>query len=86
MIPEISNEFQDYPGGYGLKIPSIYLSDAENKSKELGTKIFVDRLPGDKYVVVACYLPQDSSEKREFDNYMRILLLRENAAVRPSQK
>lgn len=86
MILEIPNEFQDYPGGYGMKIPLACLPIAENKAKELGTEIFVDRLPDDKYVAVACYLPSNSSEKKEFDNYMRILLLRENATMCPSQK
>lgn len=69
-------------GGYGIKILSAYIPEAEKKAKELGTRMYTDEgMMDTRYVAVSCDLPPRSAGRREFDNFLQLLRTRELSAT-----
>lgn len=69
-------------GGYGIKILVAYLPEAEEKAKELGTKIYTEEGMIDVYhIAVSCDFPPRSAGRREFDNFLQLLRVREMTAA-----
>jgi hypothetical protein len=64
-------------GGYGFKISTEYLGEAIDKAKSMGTVIYTDEIPDMEHVIVSCDFPPRSTERKEYDDFLRLLYLRE---------
>lgn len=66
-------------GGYGYKIHVDFLIEAEEKARSMGTVVYLDEIPDTAHIIVSCDLPPRTPERREFDNFLRLLYVREKA-------
>lgn len=70
-------------GGYGYKIRKEYLSEALKEAERVGTKAYTDELtlsPG--HIVVSCDFAPGSPERKRFDDFLRLLYVREKSEAR----
>ena len=69
-------------GGYGYKIAVEYLDEAEEKARSMGTQMYTDEIPDVGHVIVSCGFAPRSPERKTYDDFLRLLYLREKTKAR----
>lgn len=65
-------------GGYGIKIHEKFLPEVNKKATEIGTTVYLEELPlSPNHIAVSCEFPCGSEERREFDNFLRLMIVKE---------